>query len=249
MRKLLFPTLGLGLLLLGMPLLAQEVDPRGILDKAVKAHGGESVLSKNTASHARSKGKIHLGGGLEFIAEEDVQFPDKFKSVVQFEINGMNVSVTQVFDGKQGWVSTMDKTVDLDDKAVEEIKEILHATRVGNLVAPLKDPKFKLAGLGEAKVKDRDAVGVRVSYEGRRDVNLYFDKASGMLVKTEGRALDPISKQEVNQAKFFSDYRDVEGRKSPRKVEIRNDDKAFLDLEIVELRLLDKHDESTFKMP
>jgi hypothetical protein len=249
MRKLLFSSLGM-CLMLAVPLVAQEVDPRGILEKAVQAHGGEAVLARNTASHSRSKGKIHLAGGLEFTSEEHVQLPDKFKSVVQIQANGTTLAVTQVFDGTHGWVADgTGRTIDLDEKAIVEIKEILHATRVGNLLAPLRDPTFNLVALGEAKVKEADAVGVRVSCKGRRDVNLYFDKASGLLVKTEARSLDPVSKQEVNQEKFFSDYRDVEGRKSPRKVAIHNDGKLFLELEIVDLQLLERHEDGTFQRP
>jgi len=248
MRKLLGALLGV-YMLLAWPVLAQEPDARAILEKAVKAHGGAKILSKFRASHSRSKGKIHLGAGLNFTAEEDIQLPDKYRSDIQLDVNGMNISITQVFDGTKGWVDTMGKTVDLDDKTNTEIKEILHATRVGNLVDVLRDKSFKLAPLGEAKVKDKDAIGVRISLEGRRDVNLYFDKGSGLLVKTEGRGLDPINKQEINQEKYFSDYHDVAGRQTPRKVEVHNDGKLFVEAEVLEIQLLEKHDDSKFKRP
>jgi hypothetical protein len=248
MGKFLFSLSGLALLL-ALPAPAQEADPRAILEKAVKAHGGEQVLAKTTASHSRSQGKIHLSGGLDFTAEEDVQLPDKFRSVVQLSANGMSFTVRQVFDGRKGWVEATGTTKELDDKEISEVKEILHATRVGNLLAVVRDKEFKLAALGPAKVKDKDAVGVRVSYAGRRDVNLYFDKGSGLLVKTEGRSLDPVNKQEVNQEKFFTEYREVSGRQSPRKVEVYNDGKLFMEAEVLELRLLEKHDENTFNKP
>jgi hypothetical protein len=247
MRKLLFPFLGLVLLV--VPVLAQDLGPRAILKKAINAEGGEKLLSKFAASHSRSKGKIHLGVVRDFTSEEDVQLPDKFKSVLQLEADGKTYTITQVFDGNKGWAQFMDKTIDLDDQMVNELKEILHAARVANFTETLTDKNFKLASLGEVKVKGKDAVGVRVSYAGRRDVNLYFDKASGLLVKTEGRGLDPLSKQEVNQEKFFTDYHDVQGRKIPHKVEVQHDGKVFIEAEVLELRLLDKHDASTFNKP
>jgi hypothetical protein len=248
MGKFLFSLSAL-FLLPAVPVLAQDPDPRAILEKAVKAHGGDQVLARTTASHSRSKGKIHVGGGLDFTAEEDVQLPDKFRSVVQLHANGMTFAVQQVFNGQRGWIEAMGMTKELDDKQINDVKEILHATRVGNVLAVLRDPNFKLAPLGPAKVKDKDAVGVRVSYAGRRDVNLYFDKGSGLLVKTEGRSLDPVNQQEVNQEKFFTEYRAVSGRQSPRKVEVYNDGKLFMEAEVLELRLLERHEESTFNKP
>jgi len=248
MRKLLGTLLVVGTLV-AVPVLAQEPDPRAIIEKAIKAHGGEKVLSKFTAAHSRSKGKIHLGAGLDFTSEEDVQLPDKYRSAVMLDVNGMNITITQVFNGTKGWIDAMGNVMELDDKTTAEIKEILHASRVGNLVDVLQNKKFKLAPLGEIKVKDKDAVGVRVSFEGKRDVNVFFDKTSGLLLKTEGRGLDPVSKQEVNQEKFFADYHDVDGRKTPRKVEVHNDGKIFVEAEILEIKLLEKLDDSTFKRP
>jgi hypothetical protein len=235
--------------LLALPVMAQEPTPRAVLEKAIAAHGGEKALTRHKASHSRSKGKIHIGAALDFTAEEDVQFPDKFRSALHVEANNQNVTIIQVFDGKKGWVSTMGKTTDLDDKANAEIQELLHAMRVANMVGVLSDKTFTLAPLGELKVKDKDAVGVRVSHPGKRDVNLYFDRASGLLVKLEGRGLNPLTNQEANQEKFFSDYHEVDGRKSPRKVEVHNDGQLFVEVEILEIQLLDRHDDSTFKRP
>ena len=107
------------------------VNARAILEKAINAEGGEKLLSKLNAVHSRSKGKIHLDAVRDFTSEEDVQLPDKFKSVIQLEVNGKNFTITQVFDGKKGWFQVMGKTIDLDDQAVNEIKEILQRMGLG----------------------------------------------------------------------------------------------------------------------
>jgi hypothetical protein len=240
----------LGLCLLpAIPVLCQEPTPRALLEKAIVAHGGEKALAGHQASHSRSRGKIHAGNVIDFTAEEDVQLPDKFRSALHVDVEGKNLTIIQVFDGKKGWISNMGKTTDLDDKANKEIQEILHAMRVGNLVGVLAENAFTLAPLGELKVKDKDAAGVRVSHPAKRDVNLYFDKSSGLLVKLEGRGFNPLTNQEANQEKFFSDYHEVDGRKSPRRVEVHYDGKLFVQVEVVELQLLERHDDSTFKRP
>ena len=248
MRKLSSAALGLGLLVT-LPVLAQEPSPRAILEKAITAHGGEKVLGKFKASLVHSKGKIHVGAVVDFTAQEAVELPDKFRSLLHIDFNEMNISILQIFDGKNGWASTMGNTTDLDEQSKKEIQETLHAMRVANMVGVLADKRFAIAPLGYLKVKDKEAIGVRVSYQGHRDVNLYFDKGSGLLVKMEGRGLNPLTKKEANQEKFFSDYHDVDGRKSPRKVEVHNDGQLFVEVEVLEIQLLERHDDSTFKRP
>ena len=49
----------------------------------------------------------------------------------------------------------------------------------------LRGKRFRVAPPGEARANGRDAVGVRVRREGRRDVNLYFHKMTGLPLRTE----------------------------------------------------------------
>jgi hypothetical protein len=139
--------------------------------------------------------------------------------------------------------------MDMEEQAVKEIKELLHGTRVANLVGVLNDKNMTLTPLGDAKVKGKDAVGVRVASKGHRDVNVYFDKKTGYLLKTEGRGLNPNTKQEGTQEKYFADYHDVQGCKVPRKVEVYNDGNLFVEAEVTETQLLERLDDSTFKRP
>jgi hypothetical protein len=92
-------------------------------------------------------------------------------------------------------------------------------------------------------------VGVKVSSKGHRDVTLYFDKGSGLLVKTERRALDPKSKQEVPEERVISDYRDLDGLQSPRKAVVTMDGKKVMEAEATEVKFLDKLDDSVFARP
>src|SRR5205085_7888654 len=90
------------------------------------------------------------------------------------------------------------------------------------------------------KVKDHDAVGVQVTKKGFRDVNLYFDKKTHTLLKAEYRAFDEFSKKEVTQEKFMLGYKEVAGGlKAPSKLEIHNDGKKALEIEISEMTFLE----------
>src|SRR6185437_16134443 len=114
-----------------------------------------------------------------------------------------------------------------------------HVERVTGLL-DLKDKSYKLSPLGEMKVKGKDTVGVQVTKKGFRDVNLYFDKKTHVLLKAEYQAVDDATKREVNQEKFFLEYKDVgDGFKVPAKLEIHNDGKKAAEIEITETTILD----------
>jgi len=92
--------------------------------------------------------------------------------------------------------------------------------------------KAQLSALGEIKVEGKPAVGVRVASKGHKDVNLYFDKQNGLLVKIEHRTVDFQSGQEVNEERVLTEYKDVDGRKLPGRVEVRYGDKVYAVLDV-----------------
>lgn len=247
MRTLLIPALAAGLFLTSGTTRAND-DVKAILEKALKAHGGKDKLAKEYAVRTKSKGTLELMGGIAFTSESAVQPPDKFKEVAQLEVMGQKVDVTVVFDGKKAWVSAAGMTMELDDKYVEEMKQGLHVMRLMRLVF-INDKSIEVAGLGEGKVEGRAAVGVKVSAKGYRDVNLYFDKETGLLTKIEGRGLDETSGQEVAEERIIQEYQEIDGLKVAKKVLINRDGKKYLEAEVLEVKATDKIDDNEFAKP
>jgi len=226
----------------------QDGEPRAIIDKAIKAHGGAKKLSAIKAIQMKGKGKIYVPMEASFTAEISSQPPDKHNLSVDLEINNMNFKFFQVFDGKKGWQGITGMVKELDADEVKEAKQQGHVGEVESLIV-LKDKSYKLSALGESKVGDHDAVGVQVTKKGWRDVNLFFDKKTHLLLKAEYRALDP-NKQEVTQEKLFLDYKDVGGFKTPGRMVINNDGKKFLEMEITETTPMETPlDASVFAKP
>jgi len=227
----------------------QEGEPRAIIDKAIKAHGGAKKLAAIKAIQLKGKGKIHSPIEIPFTLDISTQPPDKIKVNIDIDVNNMNIAIIQVVNGKKGWANIMGMTKDLDEQEMKEIREQFHVEKVASLIA-LKDKSYKLSPLGDAKVRDHDAVGVQVTKKGLRDVNLYFDKKTHMLLKSEYRAFDQFSKQEVAQEKFYLDYKEVGGIKAPTKLVINNDGKKFMDMQITETTPMETpFDDSVFAKP
>jgi len=221
-----------------------------LIRQGIKAAGGQQVLESLKAAQSKSKGTIHYpAADIGFTAEEFLVFPDKMRSNIQADAGGKKVKVVVVFDGKNGWVQEDGKTKELDEQGVAEMKATAYTSKVGSLIALLKDKEFKLSSLPDAKVAGRATAGVLVQHAGQRDIRLYFDKANGLLLKSETKAIDPLSKQEVTQEKIFGDYKAVQGRQVPFRVTVNQDGKLYMEIEITEVQIVDQLDPGLFTKP
>src|SRR5207244_5359870 len=234
MRTLLCGTFVHDLLLTaGVHLQADDqADAKGIVDKAIKALGGEEKLAKHKAATSKGKGKINLmGNEIEFTFEATVQPPKQSRRRFEADVSGTKFERTIVFNGDKGWINMMGNTDEMSQDQLAAEREDLYAAWVATL-EPLKDAAFKLAPLGEIKVGDRPAVGVKVSHKDHKDVSLYFDKDKGLLLKVQRRAKDAMSGQEFDQESFYSDYQEDNGIQRPRKQKTKRDRNDFLNLDI-----------------
>lgn len=251
MRSMLRCALVVGLFLSANLLRAEDqAEARTLVDKAIKAAGGEEKLAKWKGSNIKGKGKFHgLGNAIDYTGEWNFQSPDKAWHKIEAEINGMRFTIVRVINGDKGWMRINENTSDLPKEALTEFQEDLYGHWIGTLV-PLKSPDFKLSLLGETKVGDRPVVGLQVTRKDHRDVNLYFDKDTNLLLKLESRVKEMDgSGPEVTQEAFYENYAEVEGIQQPKKATIKRDGKDYVDLEVSEIILAEKLDENLFSKP
>jgi hypothetical protein len=219
-----------------------SADARAIVAKAIKAVGGEEKLEKFKAHTLKETGTYYgMGDGLPYTANYSVQWPHQFK----MEINGV---FTIVLNGDKGWMQMNGETREMTADELKVQQDEHFAGWIMQLT-PLKDKQFKLSTVGESKINDRVAVGVRVSVEKRKDVNLYFDKESGLLVKGEHRAFSPEQGKEVTQEVFFNEYKETEGAKIATKYLIKRDGEKFVEAEAHDIQACGKLDDSVFGKP
>jgi hypothetical protein len=227
----------------------EQADLQKIIDKAIKAHGADKAQKNKKATTFKLKGMVHvMAMDLDFTGEFATQEPDKFRSVQELTVMGQELKITTVLNGDKGWVSVAGNTQELGKDAIESAKEDFYAGKVTDMTA-LKEKGYKLGALAEKKVGDRAAVGISVAHEGHRDIFLFFDKETGMLLMSERQARDATSGQEFKQETRYSSYKDVDGVKRPHKVDIKRDGEKFVEAEVTEYKTFDKLDDSTFEMP
>jgi hypothetical protein len=238
------------LLTTGLALFAADQDQaKIIIDKAIKAHGGPEKLAKLKAVTIRFKGTLHQAGtDIPFSAEIVSQGADQWRLALDGESRGMKFTFVQVLSGDKGWNKVNDTTEEVNPDQLAEAKEGAYHNWVTTL-APLKDKAFALSSLGEVKVENRSAWGVRVSRKGHRDINLYFDKDANLLVKTEMRVKDEQSGMEVSQETFYSDFKEIDGIKEPMKIVLKKDGKPNVEATVQEVKREEKVDDSIFAKP
>jgi hypothetical protein len=230
---------------------ATDKEIQSLLDKAIQAHGGEANLTKHKAVTTKGKGKIHvMAMDFDFTITVIVQKPSQIWLEVTVEINGMSIAFTQAIDGDKGWIKVMDKVIDMDADKVAEGKAQMYSREVETLVPLKKDKAFTLKTLGETKIEGTDAVGILVTRKDQRDVSLYFDKKTSLLIKSESRGKDTDNgNKEFTGETFYSDYKEFDGVKHAMKLKQKRDGKEFLEMEMTEVTPQDKIDAATFAKP
>jgi hypothetical protein len=252
-RRIILAAAVVGLVLgLVSPALAQD-EARAIVEKAIQARGGAEKLEKIKAYQGVSKGTLEvLGMNLSLTAQTAIQYPDRMKSVLEFEVMGQKFTVTQVLNKDKAWIQASAggqvQDIDVNEDLLKAFKEGVYAEGVGRLVPLLKDPSYTLSSLGEIKINDRPALGVKVSSKGHKDVNIYFDKATGLPSKVENTTINS-ELRECMQEVFLLEYKDYDGLKRPSKSIIHQDGKKLMELEVTEVKFLDKLDDSEFEKP
>jgi hypothetical protein len=223
--------------------------PKAIIEKAIKATGGEEKLGKYKAATWKAKGKINFGGTeIEWTGDFFSQPPKQMKSVIEVDFNGMKLTFIRVSNGDKGWIVQMGNTDEMSGDQLADAKEELYSNWISTLM-PLKDGAFALAPLGESKVGDRPVVGVKVSHKEHKDVSLFFDKEKGLLVKSLRRVKDMMTGQEVDQETVYSDFKETDGIQRSMKMVAKRDGKDYLEAVTTEFKVVDKLDDGLFGKP
>jgi hypothetical protein len=250
MRKQLLAVLVLALLI--VPVAARDDDDaKAVVEKAIKAQGDVKVAKALLLSTAKGKGKVNLDG-MEFdlTIERWVAHPDKEKAILKLMIADQPVTITQILDGDKGWAKFGDDIKELDQDDITEMKSSLYREYVTSLYPIVVDKDLKLKSLGDAKVGDKAAFGVQISKKGQRDISLFFDKANYLLIKTETRAKNPVSKQEVNEVTLYYDFKElVPGLKLSTRYVVSHDGEKFMELQLTDVRSVERHPAGLFAKP
>jgi hypothetical protein len=226
-------------LLLGLCAAAPPApDPaRALVRRALQAQGAAADLSQRAAVRLEVKGKANgpVGATLSVTGEALTQpggIPTRTN--LNLEVLGKKVRLVQVANRDRSWQSINGTLEPLHDSQKQTLGVRSYPDRVAGLSPLLHDRGFTLTLLGPSRHKDREVRGVRVSRKGRPDVSLYFDAATGLLVRYTHPGKNPfVPDKEGTMEVSLSDYREVNTGSAEerllRAARVRTDGRALLD--------------------
>jgi hypothetical protein len=222
---------------------------QAVIDHAVKAMGGAEAVGRMKSLTWKAKARITVNE-VDATSTEDwsARGFDKYHADITLTLNDNTISGTLVVAGDKGWSKANDRTTELPKGLAPGLLRIFRTGRLMHTLPLLKDKRFTLSPLGELKIGDKDAIGVRVAEKNFPDVSLYFDKKTGLPLKAEVRATELDGDPERSYEFFFSDYKDFDGIKHPGKIVVHREGKKAVDAEISDVKPQDL-DNGLFEKP
>jgi hypothetical protein len=224
-----------------------------LLDKAMKAHGGAGNAAKLDEISFKGKAKVAEGGmGVEFSFEASMSKLDRARLALTINAGGQNNMATLVVNGAKMWArdSVRDKTEEAPAEVVTLMQSVFLALRAAATPASLganKDLQFSHGG--EAKVGGVDAVVLRIGRKDQPDIAMYYDKKTGLPLKSEVQLKEPNQAMEKQYAFQFNDFKEVDGVKHFGRIKISRDGKDEIEIELSDFKVGEKFEANTFDKP
>jgi hypothetical protein len=221
-------------------------EPRAIVERAIEAAGGKAHLESLPAFHAITSGSSATGERLR--QEAFHQLPDHLKQLQQI-IRGETVKETSIgLMGESGWIHANGRTAPLSPVLLAPLLEAANLVRAVRLT-PLLTDSYRLTPLPGAQIDGRAVVGVSAAATNRRDLKLYFDHETGLLVKVERQVIDPLSRQESTEERYLRDYQKANGVLAARHIVVERDGKPYMEAKVEKIEYLPRLDDSVFRQP
>lgn len=242
--------LGLG----GRAKAADDKDAHAILDKAIKALGGQEKLSKIKAATWKIKGTITSNGNdSEYTSTLTAQGLDRFRATFETEYNGSKLEAITVLAKNKGWRkiggrNIVDRKEEIDGSELADQKRTVYLEVVPTILVPLKGKDFKVAAAGEKRVGDKLAIGLKVTGPEGKDFTLFFDKDSGLPLMLTAKYVGSGGKAFTAET-TFANYKEFAGIKKATKNVTKHNGEKFMEAQLTEFKVLDTVDPKTFEEP
>lgn len=189
-------------------------DPRAVIEKAIKARGGDDQDKEKEKDRVATVYKYqgeykHTVGGTDTIyvvtSELFRQVDGKSRTNYWLRRPETEFEMITITDGKQMWRKPYSgQWGKLEEK---HGVALVHRERAVGLSALLKDKGFTLSNVEGVTIDNRPTVGVKAAFKDQPDVTLYFDRQTGLLARYIIRVGE--HGQDQDWAITLSDYRDL----------------------------------------
>jgi hypothetical protein len=228
------------------PAWAEDKEAWAIVERAIKAQGGEAKLARTRTCSRREAGTLFGPGkdiDLKFTAEVVRNLPGQVRSTIDF---GKALRTVVVLDSDTGWVRSGGPAAKMVKEYRQELREQAYIAWLATLV-PLKDPAFALKVLPDTKLNSEPAAALQVSRNGHADATLYFLKSTGLLAKIAQRTGKGGASEDKEY--LFSAYKEFDGVNLPTLEQVNVNGKKKAETTVTAYKFLPRPDPSAFTRP
>jgi hypothetical protein len=220
-----------------------------LLDRAIRAQGGNAKLSQAQGATFHIKGTIGPEGNT-FTLSGDIaaQAVDQVRCLLTFSFNP-GLMATLTITPRTVWEKGKIEAREIGNPEQAIIRDIFRTIRLSQNLTLLRGKDVTLSHLGESRIYNRGAVGLKVATRGRPDVDLFFDKETALPLRAEVRVTERGEANEVVYAFFFADYKEVDGVKCASKITVKRDNHPVAEMEFSDFKFQEKLDETLFAKP
>src|SRR5262245_18178718 len=246
--------LGLAVAFVAAGAAAADEKAETVVKKAIDAHGGADALNKYKAGKLKLKGEVSvMGMDFEFTGTVSYMLPDRYKLEVNANIGGMKLVINQVVKGESvkssGTIGGMQIPMDTEAEKAE-LKMAAVLQEVDQLTPLLDAKKYTIKAGDDDTVNGKKASQVIVTPKDQdKEVKVYFDQESGLLVKSVHKGLGPGdggNSVEVLEESYPTDYKKINGIQTATKLTVTHDGKKFMTMDVSDIELLEKIDDKEF---
>jgi outer membrane lipoprotein-sorting protein len=245
--------LGLAVAFVAAGVAAADEKAEAVVKKAIEAHGGADALNKYKAGKFKMKGEFSVMGlDFEFTGNVSYMLPDRYKVEVNADVSGMKLVINQVVKGESvktsGTIGGMAIPMNSDAEKAE-VKMAAVIQEAEQLTPLLDAKKFTIKAGEEETVNDKKASVVIATPKALdKELKIYFDKESGLVVKTAHKGLGagaggPV---EVMEESYHSEYKKINGVQTATKLKVTHDGNKFMTAELSDIEVLEKIDDKEF---
>jgi hypothetical protein len=220
-----------------------------IVDQAIKAVGGEAKSRLGEQLSMKGKATIKEGNQeIQASGELISQGTELYRFDLEVNVMGNQLKALLVLAGDEAWAKMGDQVKDAPKDEIGPIRQAFTVARTVQMLNRLKEKDVKLTPVGEMNVDGKQAVGIKVVQPNRADMDIYFDKTSHLPVKSTCRFKGPKG-QEADFEYYFTDWKELGGMKHFGRLAVKFDGMELIDIEVAEVKPLDKVPDGTFAKP
>ncbi len=238
-----------------LPASVSAADPpaeaKAILDDGIKALGGGEKLAKLPATTFNSEGFLtFVGLRIESTSTWTVQYPDKYRYDGKIKVNESTGSNLKIGNGDKGWnQSNNDVVTAIEEDQLAMLSQDTRAVHLAHLLVPLTDKKYQLSTLGELKIDNRPALGLKIVLKNQPDLDLYFDKETHLPVRVSFACKEATGYDPVPHVISFGGYKEADGCKHFTQIKLFRQDKQILEMNLSNVKRQEKAEANLFEKP